>query len=83
MQRESIVAVSLGKVSQGAGSLMCSAEHVRERHQEDVVAVFIAHMYGPGTPVVGRATVDELLDDLLSALVCLDQIIDVTSVLVE
>jgi hypothetical protein len=40
-------------------------------------------MYGPGTPVVGRATVDEFLDDLLSALVRLDQIIDVTSVLVE
>jgi hypothetical protein len=43
---------------------------------------FSAHMYGRA-PVVGRATVDELLDDLLSALLRLDQIIDVTSVLVE
>src|SRR6516164_1062288 len=63
--------------------LMRPPEHIGERHQEDVVTVFIAHVHGPRPPIVRRLAANELLHDLLGALVRLDQVFNVTAILVE
>src|SRR5262249_12543577 len=62
---------------------MRPAQHVGERHQEDVLAVLIAHVHGPGAPVIRGAAGDELAHDLLGAFVRLDQILDVTAILIQ
>ena len=55
---------------------MKPAEHIGKRHQEKLVAVFVAHMQRPCAPIVQAMAVDQLLDHTGRALMRLDEILD-------
>jgi hypothetical protein len=62
---------------------MKPAEHVRKRHQKYLVAILIACMQGPRSPVVRAKRIHITLNDLYGALVRFDQIFDIGPTLIH